>query len=148
MRLFWKIIILCILIAIVIFFVLTQKSVVQNKENDIVSDQEIKDILRKNKDASEYLDLYEKTNVKERVILSKEDILAGQQGETFKEIYEGLSLDDNKYMRVQLINEKGDRGIVSTIDLVKKEPVYVFGVILLGVDQNSFQPWKNMLKKE
>ena len=79
-----------------------------------------------------------KINNKE--ILTKESIIAGQNGPNFKEVYQGLELQNGRYMRIDLINQAGDRGLIAVIDFKKQTVLKAYGIILLKSNGQTTTP--------
>ena len=64
---------------------------------------------------------------------NKEDIIKGQKGQNFKEVYQDLSLEDKRYMKADLINGQGDRGLIVVIDLKEQKVLKSFEIIKIGI---------------
>ena len=77
--------------------------------------------------------------IEDKIILTKESILAQRSGANFKEVYQGLEFQDNRYMRIDLINSAGDRGLVSVLDFKNNTVPKAYGIILLKVSQSQIQ---------
>lgn len=105
-----------------------------NQAGDIakISDREIILLLRGNMDAGEYIKSYPDFKINKKEVLTKESILAGQNGQNFKEVYQGLELENSRYLKVDLINGAGDRGLISVIDFKEKKVLKSYGLILLS----------------
>ena len=101
-----------IFIAGLIFFMYNQKS----RDLTKVSDSQIISLLNKNSDARDYIKEHPDFKIKDKEVLTEESILAGRKGPNFKEVYQVLSLENNRYMRVDLIDKAGDRGLIAVID--------------------------------
>ncbi len=69
--------------------------------------------------------------LEKKIALTKESILEGREGEGFKEVYQDLSLENGRYLKVDLINTTEDRGLIAVLDLKTKEVPKVYGLILL-----------------
>jgi len=108
------------------------------KPEDIstVSDKEIISFLQKNSDAKEYMEDHIDFKIQDKIILTKDMILAGQNGENFKEVYQGLELENNRYIKVDLMNLAGNSGMVTVIDFNSKEVSKAYGIILLSAIAN------------
>jgi len=124
----FPIIILLIIISVCFFF--SGKS---NMPEDIskLTGQQIVSILQKNQDAKNYMQKYSDFKISAKTILARESILSGQQGQNFKEVYQGLELEDNRYLKVDLMNASGDRGLTAVIDYKDKSVPKAFGIILI-----------------
>jgi len=133
MPLFFKIIIAFIVIVILIFGFLLLKNQKPKNISDIsdVSDGEIIELLKKNEDSNNYMQNFKDFTIKEKVVLTKESILEGQAGQDFKEVYQGLELENNRYLKVELTNAAGDRGMITVIDFENKEVAKAYGLVLL-----------------
>jgi hypothetical protein len=99
-----------------------------------ISNEEIVAILGKNKDCSDYMKSHSDFKIQDKTILTKESILSGQKGQNFKAVYQGLKLQDNRYMKVDLVNSAGDKGLISVIDFEKTQVLKAYGIILLKVN--------------
>jgi hypothetical protein len=104
--------ILIIFVVVIIFVALAGIFLYNQKPLDLskVSDSQIISLLDKNPDAKEYMQSHPDFRIENKTILTKESILAGRNGPNFREIYQILELQDNRYMRVDLINSAGDKG--------------------------------------
>lgn len=100
-------------------------------------DKEIAELLRKNEDNNNYMNTYPDFIIKDKLVLTKEAILEGQNGQNFKEVYQGLELEGNRYLKIDLMNPAGDRGMVTVLDIKKGEVLRAFGIMLLS---NSVSP--------
>ena len=118
--------IIIILAAVVYFFPAGKKS------NDL-SRQEITDILSKEKQGLEYIGKYPDFTIRAQEILTKDKITIGKNGKSFKELYNNLEMEDNRYERIDLVNAGGDRGLLAVIDMENRTPVNVYGLILLSI---------------
>jgi len=58
----------------------------------------------------DYIERYKNFKIEKKTLLTKESILAGQNGENFKEVYQSLDLEDNRYLRADLMNAAGELG--------------------------------------
>jgi len=102
------------------------------KDLSKVSDKEITELLKGNKDSSDYMKSYSNFTIKDKTILTVESIKQGQDGQNFKEVYQGLELQNNRYLMVDLINPKGDKGLVALIDFKTNTTVKAFGIFLFS----------------
>jgi len=126
-----KIIILVIvIIGFFIVFWLFSKAPKQSIPTSI-SDAEIMELLKKNEDSNDYINKHPDFKIQDKIVLSIEDITKGQVGPDFKEVYYGLALEDNKYMKIELMNTAGDYGMVAILDLKNNKVDRAYGKILL-----------------
>ena len=125
------IIILIVLVASAVFFMYNQKP----KDLSKVSDSQIISFLNKNSDAKDYMQSHGDFKIESKEILTKESIVAGQNGQIFREVYQGLELQDNRYMKVNLMNPAGDSGLVAVLDFNKNIVLKAYGIMLLKVNQ-------------
>ena len=93
-----------------------------------ITDGQIMRLLKENKDSLEYITKYPDFKIEAKTLLTKESILSGQEGPNFKEVYQGLSLQDNRYLRVDLADATG---LITAIDTKTGTIPNVFGVILI-----------------
>jgi hypothetical protein len=119
--------VLIILFAVAGLFLYNQKS--QDLSN--VSDSQIISLLQKNSDAGDYIKNHPDFKIQDKIILTKESIAAGQNAQNFKEVYQGLELQNNRYMKVDLINSAGDNGLIAVIDFKTETTPKAYGLILL-----------------
>ena len=87
--------------------------------------------MEENQDSLDYMERCKNFKIEKKTSLTKESILEGQKGKRFKEVYQDLSLEDNRYLRVDLINMTEDRGLIAVLDLKAKKVSKVYGLILL-----------------
>lgn len=123
------VLIIC-LIAIAGYFIYNQLASLRAEDISKATDSQIAFMLKKNSDAKEYIQNYTDYKIEEKEILTKESITAGQQGQTFREVYMGLDLEENRYLLVNLINQAGDRGLIAVIDFKKQETPNAYGILL------------------
>ncbi|MCD6558232.1 MAG: hypothetical protein J7K31_04380, partial [Candidatus Aenigmarchaeota archaeon] len=90
----------------------------------------IKQILKQNNEVLGYMEKNPDYQVLNTSILSADEIREKQNGTQFRELYENLTLEDNRYVKVDLMGESG-HGLMTIIDLNKGEVVKVFGIILI-----------------
>jgi len=100
--------------------------------NDIskISDRDIIKFLQKNQDAKDYMQNYPDFKIDKKTILSKDDIIQGQNGQNFKEVYQELELEDNRYVKIDLMNLSSDRGLIAVIDFKTKAVLKAYGIML------------------
>ena len=102
-----------------------------------ITDQDVIAALNTNADAKNYMEKNKDFKITGKAILTKDDITEGQTAENFKEVYGGLDLEDNRYLKVDLMNAVGDRGLVSVLDFKENKVIKAYGLILLkaGIGQ-------------
>ena len=126
-----KILILVFVIFVIAGFIFVMKGRLF-KDYSKITDEEIITLLMTNKDSLDYLEKYKDFQIEKKTILNKESILEGQNGENFREVYQDLSLENNRYLKVDLMNKAGANGLIAVLDLRKKEVPKVFGLILFN----------------
>ena len=97
-----------------------------------VSDDQIISLLRTNEDALWYLDKYKDFRIEKKIILTPKSIVAGQEGENFKEVYQDLDLEANRYLRADLMNAAGSWGLISVLDFKTNSVAKAFGLMMLS----------------
>lgn len=128
-----KIISILFCVAIVLIGVVTFFSYNQNQkplDPTKVSDSQIISMLKKNSNAQYYMENHSDFLIGKKQILTKEDIINGQNGANFREVYLGLKLEDGRYMTVNLMNPAADNGLVAVIDFNKNEVLRAYGIML------------------
>jgi len=132
--------IVVVIIAAIIFFLPKKESPELPKETSEISlsediseitDEEIIELLKKNKDSLSFLKENKDFKIETKTVLTKEGILEGKEGPNFKEVYQDLSLEDNRYIKVDLINSLENRGLITVIDAKTKTVPKVFGLLLI-----------------
>ncbi|MFA5877810.1 MAG: hypothetical protein WC845_00305 [Candidatus Staskawiczbacteria bacterium] len=120
-----------LLFVVAYFFVYNNPS--QNMSADILktTDAEIIKLLKTNTDSAEYMNKYVDFKIGEKTLLNKDSISAGQNGQNFQEVYQGLELEDNRYLRVDLMNSAGDWGLITVLDFKTKTVTKAFGLMLI-----------------
>jgi len=135
-----KIVVIGVFILIVIagfcfagyYFIFFEKSrVVENKDISELSDQDIVSFLETSQDAKEYMIKNPDFKIESKEILTQESILAGQNGLNFKEVYYGLEMENNRYIKINLMNGSGDNGLVAVIDYKEKTVPKAYGLLLI-----------------
>jgi len=104
-----------------------------------ISDFEIIKILKKDKDIKEYTQKYPDFKIESKEILTKESILTGQNAQDLKQIYEGLELENERYIKVQLMDLAGQNGFFGVIDFENNSVVKVFGILLFKASAESIK---------
>jgi hypothetical protein len=131
-------IVLAVLLYFAFFFNFKGSSIVK-KDINTVTDAEIIEILKTNKDAAEYIKKYPDFKIVSREILTKDSILAGQNGKNFQPVYIGLVLENSRYMKINLINQIGSEGFIAVIDFSDSTVQKAFGLLLFQASANSLQ---------
>ena len=90
----------------------------------------ILDILKTNPDSLEYINKYKDFEIVNKTVLTKESILEGQNATRFKEVYFDLSLENNRYLKVDLMNKQEDRGLIAVLDMETKTVAKAYWLIL------------------
>lgn len=124
-------IIFCVVIVLVVavtFFVYSQSQ--KPLDPTKVSDSQIISMLRKNSNAQYYMGNHSDFLISKKQILTREDIINGQNGANFREVYLGLKLEDSRYMTVNLMNPAANNGLVAVIDFKKNEVLRAYGIML------------------
>ena len=103
-----------------------------NFQKDIfkLSDKDIIKILQINQDAKSYMKNYPDFRIDKKQVLDKDSIIAGQNGQNFKEVYQDLEMEDKRYIKVDLINSAGDRGMITVIDFKNNSVPKAYGIML------------------
>jgi len=131
-------VILVVLLAILslVYFVFQDKI---PKNLSLVNNQKIIKILKNNAD----IQIYTKTNpdfkIESKEVLTKESIIAGQNGQNFKEVYQGLELEENRYIKIQLMNQSGNSGFVAVIDFNDNSVPKAFGLVLFEASASTIK---------
>jgi hypothetical protein len=103
----------------------------QARDISQATDAEIILILSKNQDAKDYMQKHKDFILQNKTVLSEESILAGQNAQNFREVYQGLSLEKNRYMRVDLGSPAANSGLIAVLDFKVGQVIKVYGIILL-----------------
>lgn len=112
------IIISIIIVLVLLLYFLLPKFFTQNLQS--LSDSQVIAFLNKNQDSKDYMSKNPDFKIEKKEILTKESILNGQNGQNFKEMYQGLSLENNRYMEVELMNGNGSMGLIVILDFKLK----------------------------
>ena len=97
----------------------------------MVLNGQIISLLNKNPDAKDYMQNHADFKIDKKEVLTTKSILAGQKGPNFREVYQGLELQDNRYILVNLINLTGDKGLIAVVDFKEKNTPKAYGLLLL-----------------
>ena len=98
--------------------------------NPRTSEEKLLEILKQNDEVAGYMEKNPDYQILNISILSADEIREKQNGTQFRELYENLTLEDNRYVKVDLMDKSG-HGLMTIIDLNKGEVVKVFGIILI-----------------
>ncbi|MDD5606745.1 MAG: hypothetical protein PHN37_02690 [Candidatus Pacebacteria bacterium] len=89
-------------------------------------------------ETNEYSLKYIKSNpgfiIEEKIVLTKESILEGQNGINFKEVYDDLELEENRYLKIKLINQIGNKGMIVVLDLKTQTVPRAFHLLLIKTE--------------
>ena len=121
-----------ILIIIIGAGLMLNKQLFRNKTIDInqITKSEIIEILKTNPDSLEYINQYEDFDIINKTVLTKESILEGQNATKFREVYQNISLEDGRYLKVELMNKQKDRGLITVLDMKNKRVAKAYWLIL------------------
>jgi hypothetical protein len=125
------------------YFVLQNKNK-PIKDLSLLNDTEIIEILKTNKDIKEYTKNYPDFKIENKEILTKDSIAFGQNGNNLQPLYYGLELEDNRYMKVQLMDSIGSNGFFGIIDAKDSSVQKAFGILLFQTSANSIQSNKTV----
>jgi len=104
-----------------------------------LTDQEVIEILKTNSDVSDYIKRNPDFAIQSKEILSKDAILKGQNQNTFQPVYIALELEDNRYLKVQLMNAAGSEGYITVIDANDSSVQKAFGMLLIQMSQQEIE---------
>ena len=96
-----------------------------------IQDKEIISLLKTNIDGLNYINKYPDFKINKKEILTKESIKSGQDALDFKEVYQNLDLENNRYIKVDLINLNNINGLIAVLDFKENKVVKVFGILML-----------------
>jgi hypothetical protein len=101
-----------------------------NQDASKATDKELLSILSRNQDAKEYMEDHKDFKINKKEVLTIESIEAGKGGQNFKEVYWDLNLENGRYIKIDLINQVGDRGLITVIDYKEKTTLKAYGLML------------------
>ncbi len=132
MKIYFKIILVIVVLAALggIFFISKPLS---PKSSAVMDEEEISSLLKKDVDTLAYINKYPEFKIEDKIVLSKEDVIKGQAGQNFKEVYQDLGPESGRYMKLDLINGQGDRGLIVVIDLKEQKVLKSFEIIKIGI---------------
>jgi|GEM_PF-5832137 len=96
-----------------------------------ITNEQIVSLLRTNPDSAGYINKYKDFKITSAVALTKDSIASGQAGQNFKEVYQDLELEDGRYMRVDLMNQEGNYGMITVLDLNTGSVLKAFAMLLM-----------------
>ena len=102
-----------------------------------ITNEQIVSLLKTNPDSAGYVNKYKDFVITSETPLTKEIIEAGREGANFKEVYQDLELQDDRYMRVDLMNKEGNYGMITVLDLDTASVLKAYALLLMqtGVQQ-------------
>jgi len=106
---------------------------IKAEEEEVITDEEMLEILEKDSTGLTFLEKYDNFRVSTKELLTKEKIEERKERGDFKEIFEPLLLEDERYLKVRLDDWEGGRGIIATIDLNGGGPVIVHNLFLMKI---------------
>ena len=122
---------ICIIFSVILAGVFYFEREAETANIFTIKNEEIITYLKKNDDAREYIEKNADFLIKSKEVLTKNSIIAGRSGQNFKEVYQDLELEDERYLKIDLMNKPGDRGFIAVLDYKTKEVKKAYGVILL-----------------
>ena len=137
----FSVVLVVLLVAIAFTYFISQNKNQKNQIEDLslVNNEEIINILKTDKDIESYTQKYSDFGISNKEILTKDSIIAGQSSENFQAVYSGLDLEDNRYMKVDLMNQAGSSGFVAVIDFKDKSVSKAFGILLFQASADAIQ---------
>jgi len=144
-----RIVILSVILIIFLIIISFSYFVLQKKKSPIkdlalLNNAEIISILKTNKDIKTYTQKYPDFKIATKEILAKNDIINGQNGQSLQPLYYGLELEDNRYMKVQLMDSAGSNGFFGIIDAKDSSVTKAFGILLFQTSANLIQSNKTV----
>ena len=136
------IILLLILGGFFLYFVLTEEAgetdeeevkKTEEEKEEVITDEEMMGILKEDDTGLVFLGEYDNFQISTKEVLTKEKIERRKEEGDFKEIFEPLLIEDDRYLKVRLEDWEGGRGVIGTIDLKEKEPVIVHNLFLMRI---------------
>jgi hypothetical protein len=129
---------LLVLTGAFLYIVFTEKVEEEQKEtekikaviSDVIIDEEMLEIIRLDATGLTFLEGYDNFKISTKKLLNKEEIEKRKKEGDFKEIFEPLLIEDERYLKVRLDDWDGGRGIVGTIDIKESKPVIIHFLFL------------------
>jgi hypothetical protein len=106
---------------------------------NLIKDQEIIEILKTNADVADYIARNPDFSIQSKEILTKDSILKGQNQNTFQPVYIALELENDRYLKVQLMNTAGSEGYITVIDANDSSVQKAFGMLLIQMSQQEIE---------
>jgi hypothetical protein len=136
-----KIFLIAFLILVIVgfvFFAFKDREITPRNLSKI-TDQEIIGILKKDKDIKEYIQKYPDFKIENKEVLTRESILVGQNAQSLQQIYQDLEFEDNRYIKVQLMDLAGQNGFFGVIDFKNNSVIKAFGILLFKASAESIK---------
>ena len=138
MNFYLKILILCfVLLLVLAIFVVANPSKKDNKQavkdNNLASEKELINLLKKDDDVLAYINKYRSFRIENKNILSEEEIINKQNGQELKEVYQDINPENDRYVRVDLIDGSGSNGLIVVIDLKEQKVIKSFDIINISI---------------
>lgn len=125
-----------IIIAGIVFFIYNQPAPKEPENINNISDYQIVSILGENADAKEYIRNNPDFKIESKEVLNIDSIKLGLSGQSFREVYYDLALEDGRYIKINLMNQAGDKGLVAVIDFKTKQAIKAYGILLIKANAN------------
>lgn len=134
------VVVLVMIVFISVYLVFQNKDLKkQQKDLSLISNEEIVEILKTDKDIEAYTQKYSDFKIISKEILTKDSILAGQNGQNLQPLYYGLELENDRYMKVQLMDRLGSNGFFGVIDSKDNSVTKAFGILLFQASAEAIQ---------
>lgn len=112
-----------------LFYYISEEEVVE----DALNREEIVALLEGHETGVEFLEGYSGFQIEEVEVLSGEDISTRVVQGPYKELYEPLSLENDRYIFIKLTNHEKGRGAVGVVDLEEDKLVDLRYLFLISL---------------
>ncbi len=126
-----------ILALVLVFLMMTEKDsldVIEEVDPPITR-EEIVEMLKTDEVGLAFLENYDGFKIERRELLSKEEIERRAIEGDYKEIYEDLSLEDDRYVMIRIAEREKNRGLVGTLDMEASVAVSLYNLFLINFSQ-------------
>ena len=124
-------------LAVVLILFVAGFFIYMDTEEEIVEEEitreRVVEMLKTDEVGREFLEDYSDFEVDEAYILTKEQIEERKEGWRYTLLYEDLLLEDNRYMKLRLVQEEKGMGVAGTFDLQEEEMVLMYYLFLVTI---------------
>ena len=132
MKYILPVLIILIILLGAFFFYYSQNREIENPE-EVLNKEQITALLENNETGAEFMQNYGDFEVEKINPLTKEEIEERRIEGDYREMFEPLLLEDDRYVEMEVVSKERDLGLVSIVDLKEDEIVEIYYLFLVTI---------------